>query len=154
MQFNNVALGDRSLIDSYMMKYGGGSCQHSFIAMFGMQGKYGDTFCTEGGVLFVNRRGLSDSNKEAFLMPMGEPCENDEGLKRAVLKLLDHAHSKGRKAEFNTLTEQAAHRVTGLFPELFKAEASARRCSSGRSASARWATSAGYAASTRTASPS
>lgn len=122
MQFNNVALGDRSLIDSYMMKYGGGSCQHSFIAMFGMQGKYGDTFCTEGGVLFVNRRGLSDSNKEAFLMPMGEPCENDEGLKRAVLKLLDYAHSQGKKIEFNTLTEKNSDRVTGLFPELFRAE--------------------------------
>ena len=122
MQFNRVTLADRSLIDSYMMRYGEGSCQHSFIAMFGMQGKYGDMFCTEDGVLFVYRRGLSDSDKEAFLIPMGEPCENDEGLKRAVLKLLDYAHSQGKKIEINTLTEKNSDRVTGLFPELFRAE--------------------------------
>lgn len=122
MQFNRVTLADRSLIDSYMMRYGEGSCQHSFIAMFGMQGKYGDMFCTEDGVLFVYRRGLSDSDKEAFLIPMGEPCENDEGLKGAVYKLLEYSHLRGRKAEFNTLTEHAAQRVMGLFPGLFGSE--------------------------------
>ncbi|MCR5431841.1 MAG: phosphatidylglycerol lysyltransferase domain-containing protein [Lachnospiraceae bacterium] len=122
MVFREVTIDDKTLIDSYMMKYGGGSCQHSFIAMYGMNGKYGDTYCEEDGVLYVLREGLSNDKEVAFLIPQGEKCESDEGLKRAVEKLADHAHMSGRKIVFNTLTEKSMLRVTGLFPGKFKAE--------------------------------
>ncbi len=122
MVFNKVTFGDRGLIDSYMMAYGGGSCQHSFIAMFGMQGKYGDTFCEEDGVLYVLREGLSNEAVSAFLMPLGPGCESDEGLKEAIERIADHTHKQGKKVAFNTLTEASMKRVTSLFPGMFKAE--------------------------------
>ena len=121
MRFKEVNIEDRALIDGYMMRFGEGSCQHSFIAMYGMQGKYGDTFCEEEGVLYVLRKGLSDDGSDAFLAPMGETCENDEGMKKAVEKLLSYAHEHGRKAVFNTLTERSKDRLMRLFPGRFEA---------------------------------
>ena len=119
MLFRKVTIDDRTIIDGYMMKYGGGSCQHSFIAMFGMQGKYGDTFCEEDGVLYVLREGLSDDGVSAFLIPMGDACVSDGGMKKAVEKIAGHAHDIGKKLVFNTLTERSMKRITGLFPGRF-----------------------------------
>lgn len=122
MDFKEVTLRDRVTIDGYMMKYGEGSCQHSFMAMLGMQGKYGDVFCEDNGVLYVLRRGLSNDDSDAFLVPMGLMCESDEGMIAAVEKIMDHAHKRDKKIAFNTLTEDSMKRITGLFPGKFAAE--------------------------------
>ena len=122
MNFNWVTLNDRISVDNYMLKYGEGSCQHSFMAMFGMKGKYGDRFCIDNEVLYVMRTGLSNDGRTAFLVPMGENCLSDEGMKAAVEKCMSEAHARGTKLDFNTLTEKSMSRITGLFPGRFSVE--------------------------------
>ncbi|MCR4720417.1 MAG: phosphatidylglycerol lysyltransferase domain-containing protein [Lachnospiraceae bacterium] len=121
-EFRWVTPEDRTTIDSFMMKYGGGSCQHSFIAMYGMRGKYGDKYLIDEDVLYVLRTGLSSEKETAFLIPMGESCLSDDGLKDAVEKTASYAHKTGTKLVFNTLEEKAMKRITDLFPGRFSVE--------------------------------
>ena len=122
MNFDWVTINDRTAVDAYMLKYGEGSCQHSFMAMYGMKGKYGDKFCIDNDVLYVLRTGLSYDERTAFLVPMGESCLSDAELKAAVEKCLNEAHARGTKLDFNTLTEKSMTAITALFPGKFSVE--------------------------------
>lgn len=117
-EFKKVVLEDRKLIDGYMMKYGGGSCQHSFIAMYDMDGKYGDRFFERDGFLYILRTGLSHDNIRSYLCPMGDPMDG-QGFASAIDTILEDAHSHGCKAQFNTVIEKDRDRIMQAKPGVF-----------------------------------
>lgn len=118
-EFKKVTIDDHNLIDSYMMKYGGGSCQHSFIAMYDMDGKYGDRYYEQDGWLYVLRTGLSHDNIRCYLCPMGDRGDR-VGFKNAIKFILDDAHSHGAKAQFNTVSEADLKLIMELSGDCFE----------------------------------
>ncbi|MDO5573248.1 MAG: phosphatidylglycerol lysyltransferase domain-containing protein [bacterium] len=118
MNFRNVTLKDKELIKDYMYRYGEGSCQHSFVSMYCMADKYGDSVCEKDGWLLICREGISTDRERAYLFPMGD-ISDAKGLERAISEIINDAHEHGALACFQTLTENAKNAVVKLFPDRF-----------------------------------
>lgn len=114
LEFRNVSLDLKPVVDKYYNKYGEGSCQHSFAASFCLQSKYSDRFCEKDNVLYINREGLSNNEYKAFLFPM---CDrNDKELiKTAIDNIVDNAHAEGKKAILNTITKECKEIITSIY---------------------------------------
>ncbi len=121
--YRPVTLGDKALIDGYMYRWGEGSCQHSFTAMYTMTAKYADEFREEGGFLTVHRAGRETDTERIYLMPMGDPSD-EAGLRRALIDILNDAHASGRRVRFETLTASGAAAIEKLLPGRFTFEPS------------------------------
>ena len=83
--FKETSLEDRSVIEKYMYRWGEGSCQHSFPAMYLLSHKYGDSFCERDGYLYVLRSKLCRDGERVYLFPMGDRHDGD-GLRREQLR--------------------------------------------------------------------
>ncbi len=118
MNFEAVTLKHKQLINPYLYKYGEGSCQHSFAAMFCLSDKYCDSVCEKDGWLFVHRAGISSKAERAYLFPMGD-YSNEGGLRDAIEAILEDAHFHGAAVRFETLTEAAKDTAVRLFPNKF-----------------------------------
>ena len=92
MQFIPVKMELKPRIDAITKSWGEGSCQHSFVTMYALQEKYGDSVYMEDGMLYVSRDHLSDGRFRTCLMPMGAGSIRD-----AVERLLEDTHSRGMK---------------------------------------------------------
>lgn len=118
LPFQPVTLGIKPLADSYTLKWGEGSCQHSFVSSWCLRHKYGDMFCEKDGFLYT-LRSLKCSDKErVYLFPHGDRAD----IKRAIGAVLDDAHSHGARVRFETLTRYAKDLVLANFPMVFEAE--------------------------------
>ncbi|MEA4948217.1 MAG: phosphatidylglycerol lysyltransferase domain-containing protein, partial [Petrimonas sp.] len=113
-----VTLEHKKMIKPYLYKYGEGSCQHSFAAMFCMSGKYGDSVCEKDGWLFIHRAGISSKSERAYLFPMGD-ISQESRLKVAIEAIIEDAHHHGAAVRFETLTASAKDTVVKLFPDRF-----------------------------------
>ena len=118
LDFQPVTIGSREVIQQYMMSYGGGSCQHSFVSSFCLYGKYGDMFCEHEGSLYVLRSKKCCGNERVYLFPMGDVS----GVKSAVDNVLNDAHENNSLVKFETVTESAKDIITNLFPGKFSVE--------------------------------
>ncbi len=116
-EFEQVTLSDFDRIYGYMAAFGEGSCQHSFVSMYSLAEKYGDTVCEADGFLYVLRSGLCDDDFRVYLAPMGQG-----GLKEAFQNILSDAHRHGKKAKFITLTKKYADFLETEFPGQFEAK--------------------------------
>ena len=121
LDFQNITLGLKPMIDKYYYLYGEGSCQHSFAANFCLQSKYLDKFCEKDGVLYVNRDGLSDDKYKVYLFPM---CDRDNKtmLKTAIDNIVEDAKSSGKNVKFETITEKCKDIINELYPNKFEIE--------------------------------
>ena len=115
IDFRPVSLGDQERIFEYTSKYGEGSCQHSPVAMYSLYEKYGDSFHIEDDMLYVLRKNLCNDVYRVYMAPLGE---ND--LKAAYARILEDAHSYGKKAAFVTLTQKHADFLRDNFAGFFE----------------------------------
>lgn len=112
--FRKLCKSDFDMVNKYMSRYGEGSCQHSFIGMYSHFDKYGDCICQSDGFLYVLRSGLENDDYRIYLAPMGE-----ENLREAYNRIIDDAHSHGKKSRFQTLTRRQMEFVMSHFPGQF-----------------------------------
>lgn len=118
LSFEPISLERKDELLPYYHRYGGLSCQHSFVSSFCMRGKYGDEICLRDGFLYTHRS-LTDSGKErVYLFPLGDLTRED-AAGRAVENVLADAHEHGCTARFETITEPAAQLLEKLFPGRF-----------------------------------
>ena len=93
LDFQDINLGMKKIIDSYTFNYGGNSCQYSFASSFYLKHKYGDMFCEHDGFLYILRSKRCSENERVYLFPLGE-CENYVlgvgGLLKISLKMPIH----------------------------------------------------------------
>ena len=113
--FRPVELTDKECIDAYMMRFGENSCQHSFVTMYSLSGKYGDEFCIRDGFLYVLRRAIGEDGVRCYLAPMG-----DGDRRKAYQTILEDAHAHQQRAAFMTLTEGQKEFVEREFPGMFE----------------------------------
>ena len=118
MNFEAVTLTHKKMIKPYLYKYGEGSCQHSFAAMFCMANKYGDSLCEKDGWLFIHRAGISSKTERAYLFPMGDNSD-EVRLGHAIEAIIEDAHNHDAAVRFETLTAAAKDAVVRLFPGVF-----------------------------------
>lgn len=118
LSFEKITLKDRDVLRQYLYQYGENSCQHSFVSMFCMAGKYGDMFCQQDGYLFIQRGNKRTPGFRNYLFPMGDTTDKS-ALKNAISLILEDAKSHGQKARFETVTRKAAEEIQRLFPERF-----------------------------------
>ena len=117
--FKPVEISDKPLIDSYSIRYGENSCQHSFVSMYGHFGKYGDSFFEKDGWLYLCRTHLKRTGEKVYLCPLGNP--NDKrGFAKALENVLADAASEGKRAVFETVTAKARERMEKAMPGRFK----------------------------------
>ncbi len=112
--FKPVEIQDRDIIYRYMSEFGEGSCQHSFVSMFSLSEKYGDSFDEKDDVLYTLRRNLCDDDYRVYLAPMGHGDR-----KEAFLNILSDAERYKKKVKFITLTEEYAEFLKNEFPDRF-----------------------------------
>ena len=117
MDFERLDFARKAEIDALTARYGEGSCQHSFVAMYTLQEKYGDAACLADGTLYVRREKLCTDELSVYLMPLGEADPA-----RSVGQLLEDAHARGTRLRFFTATERAAETLRRAFPGRFAYE--------------------------------
>jgi hypothetical protein len=115
--FEPLRLEQKERIDAITAPYGEGSCQHSFVTMYTLQEKYGDSVCIDGGVLYVRREKFCTDALSVCLMPLG-----DMEIAESVGRLLDDAHARHTRLRFFTATERAVQALQNAFPGRFICE--------------------------------
>lgn len=115
MSFRPIILSDYESVYGYMSKYGEGSCQHSFVSMYSLFEKYGDSIFESDGFLYVLRSHLCDGDWRVYMAPFGEG-----DLRAAYQNILDDAHAHGVRARFLTLTQTHADFLKEAFPGQFE----------------------------------
>ena len=115
LNFKPVELKDRDIIYKYMSEFGEGSCQHSFVSMFSLSEKYGDSFCVSDDMLYTLRSNLCDDDYRVYLAPMGYGDR-----KQAFLNILSDAQRNQKKVKFITLTKQYADFLKSEFSDQFE----------------------------------
>ncbi|MBQ7545239.1 MAG: DUF2156 domain-containing protein [Synergistaceae bacterium] len=123
LDFRPVTLSDRSMIEGYFSKWGGHSCQYSFMSLFGTQGMFGDMVCEKDDVLYFLRTKRCTSSARAYLFPLGDFTDRT-ALRKAVMNVLEDAHSRNFSARFEAVSKDAAEAVQELFSGLFRIEPS------------------------------
>jgi len=121
LNFRNVTLDDKIMLERYFHRYGEGSCQHSFVSLYCMSCKYGDQICEKGGFLFVLRSRKCTQSQRVYLFPMGDGSDK-AALRRAVQEILDDAHAHGATVRFETVTERARDELLAAGDGRFDAE--------------------------------
>lgn len=102
LNFKPITIDNHKELNSFLMKYGSSSCQHSFPAMLGLMDKYGDEYCFVDEVLFIHRSHRDHHGYRVYLAPLGEFTNNFD--KYMQLLFLD-AHEHNSKVSFETVTE-------------------------------------------------
>ncbi len=121
LRFEPVSLEMREALLPYYRRFGGGSCQHSFVSSFCMREKYGDEVCVRDHFLYTHRSGLSRGSERVYLFPLGDPSSED-AVMAAVENVLADAHACGCSARFETVTGEAAALLERLLPGRFAVE--------------------------------
>lgn len=121
LDFRPVTLSERGMIEGYFFKWGEHSCQHSFMSVFGTQGKYGDKICEEGSFLYILRSKRCTAAERVYLFPSGDYSRKDE-LRRAVLNVIDDAHSHSTAVRFDTITKNSWAILQEILPGKFRGQ--------------------------------
>lgn len=115
LRFKSIDLAMKPRIDAITARWGEGSCQHSFVTLYSLQEKYGDTVCLDGETLYVCREHLSGGYARVCLMPLGP-----EDVRVTVGRLLEDTHDREQKLRLFPITESAAQALEAAFPGRFR----------------------------------
>ena len=118
LDFKTITFQNKNKLDSYLFKYGGNSCQHSFAQMYLLKDKYNDYFCEMNGCLYIHRSGFSTEEYRVYLFPF---CE-ESLVSEAIDNIIEDAASYNKRARFFTLTKDHADLLESLFPGKFDIE--------------------------------
>lgn len=119
LNFRPITLSERDMIEGYFFRWGEHSCQHSFMSVFGTQGKYGDRVCEQDGFLYVFRSKRCTPRERVYLFPSGDYSRKDD-LRKAIFNVIDNAHSCGTVARFDTITKKSWAILQELLPGKFR----------------------------------
>ena len=120
MEYKQITIDDKSIIDKYFFEYGENSCQHSFAQMMAFNSKYGDEYAISNDCLIVHRKRKDTDSKRVYLFPMGKK----ENIKAALESIIKETRAKGKLVEFNTVTKNAKDTVFEIYPGRFDVEES------------------------------
>lgn len=115
LQYKDITLADRQLIDDYMLPYGEKSCQHNFAALYALKSKYLSRYCLKNHMLFIRQPAKDEQGFESCLMPIG----GGDRVK-AVEELMSDTHSRKKKLKLQTITESAKVFLEEYFPGRFQ----------------------------------
>ncbi len=121
--FQPVTISQRSMMESYFFRWGGHSCQYSFISAFGTQGLFGDMVCEKDSFLYTLRTKRCTSSERVYLFPLGDLTDKN-ALTAAVINVLEDAHAHNLPARFDSVNKDAAELVQDLFSGLLSVEPS------------------------------
>ena len=121
LDFIDISLEMKPIVDRYGFEYGKGSCQHSFASSFCLQNKYHDKFVEKNDFLYTFRSGISDEKERVYLFPLGN-LENENGIKEAISEILDDAHKNNSKVLFKTINETEKDVLYKYFSDKFNIE--------------------------------
>lgn len=118
LDFKEISIKDKQIIDNYYKQFGEGSCQHSFAVNFCLQNKYHDIYAEKNGVLFILRSGLNNDHERYYLFPM---CDRNDKLKvkLAIDEVVSDAHYYNKKVKFYTITRKCKELIEETNKELF-----------------------------------
>ena len=121
IEFRNIDISLKPIIDRYYCKFGEGSCQHSFATSFCLKNKYNDMFAEKDDVLYILRDGISNDKERIYLFPM---CDRDniDKIKKAIIEIIDDAHYYNKKVKFQTITKANKDLLSELYKDLFVIE--------------------------------
>lgn len=105
LDFKEITIEDRELLNSYFFAYGDSSCQHFFPAAYCLKGKYGDKYAIDDGFLFILRENRCTGKERSYLFPMGDSGDTEAAF-RAVEKARNDAHEHGKRLRFDVVTER------------------------------------------------
>ena len=114
LDFRQPELSDYESVWDIMARYGENSCQHSFVSMYSLQEKYGDTLCCKDGFVYVLRKHLCRGSERVYLFPIGGGDK-----KNAVEVLMEDAHLHGTRMVFSTVTQGGKEFIEKEFPGRF-----------------------------------
>lgn len=118
LNFRNIEINDKEIIENIANKYGEKSSQHGFVSMFCLKDKYNDKYCIFDEYLYILRSNLEDEKYRIYLFPLGD--YNDTiGVVKAVNNILDDAKNYGKKVSFVTITENAKNILETNFKNKF-----------------------------------
>ena len=112
--FQPVTISKRSMMESYFFRWGGHSCQYSFVSAFGTQGLFGDMVCEKDNFLYTIRTKRCTASERVYLFPLGDYTDK-KALAHAVMNVLDDAHAHNLPARFDSVNRDAAETVQDLF---------------------------------------
>lgn len=121
--FQPVTISLRNMMESYYFRWGGHSCQYSFISGFGTQGLFGDMVCEKDNFLYTLRTKKCTSNERVYLFPLGD-FSDTKALTAAVMNVLQDAHTYNIPARFDSVNKDAAELVQDLFSDTLCVEPS------------------------------
>lgn len=118
LDFKEVTLEDKKLLNSYFYAFGENSCQHSFCSMFCTKNKYNDNICEDENYLFTLRKNLENDKERFYLFPMGD-VNDKKKLSDAINKIFDDAREYGKKVCFNTITKKNKEILRDMYGDKF-----------------------------------
>ena len=101
-EFEPISLSDKGRVDAYLNEFGGGSCQHSFAALYAFAEKYGTRICEFEDCLLVRQPAKDEGGYISCLMPLGKGDR-----RRALGFLKKRGHEEGKRLKLQTITEEA-----------------------------------------------
>lgn len=114
LRFHTVELPDKKKLDPYLKRWGGGSCQHSFQALYAFQPKYHSEICEYENCLYIRQPANDEDSYESYLMPM-----TDKDRPQALSRLIEDVHSRGKRVKLQTITGSYVEFLTKHFPDRF-----------------------------------
>lgn len=112
VQFKRVQLSDRDLIQSYLLKYSGRSCERTFANIFLWSRHYPVTYAFIENTLVFR----SEGETEAFTYPAGEP----ENVKKALVFLRGYMDAKQKPFLLYLVTEGQFKQLEEWYPGVFE----------------------------------
>lgn len=114
IDFDPISIDIQDKVREYTARFGEGACQHSPVSMYSLYHKYGDAVSISGDFLYVLREYLCDEDFRVYLAPLG-----GGDLVRAYERILEDAHSYGKRVAFISLTKKHAQFLGETFGEKF-----------------------------------
>lgn len=115
LQYQEITLADKPVIDAYMLPYGEKSCQHNFAALYALKSKYLSRYCLKDHILFIRQPAKDEDGYESCLMPIG-----GGNRVHALEELMADTHSRGKRLKLQTITESAKTFLEEYFPGSFQ----------------------------------
>lgn len=115
LQYQEITLADKPIIDAYMLPFGEKSCQHNFAALYALKSKYLSRYCVKDHILFIRQPAKDEFGYESCLMPIGQG-----NRVRALEELMSDTHKRGKKLKLQTITESAKAFLEEYFPGSFQ----------------------------------
>ena len=112
MNFKNITIDDKDIMNVYLMENQYGICDYSFANIFAWQGTYETTYCIHNGFLILRSR-LGD-NLPAFMMPVGTG-----DLEKVIGDMLKYSEDVGERFRIASLIPEMYERIKPFVPDNF-----------------------------------